>query len=366
VKLNHALMILLAAATAAMGAGRLAGHEPRPSAPTTQAQSFLADLGAQSAAAIESGKTAIVGKDGWLFFPGELRHLGAGQFWGENATKVSRSGKPEWADPLPAIVKFHAELKAEGIELILLPVPAKSIIYPQAISQQAPLADGTPLRADIHHQAFFAALREQGVNVLDLAAPLLAAAHGGDAKERLYCQQDTHWSPAACTLAAQLVAQQVKDRDWLKSAEKHQFERKLEAMEITGDLWTNLQDASVPKETIMLHRVSTAGGGDSPKRDASSPVLLIGDSHTLVFHLGDDMLASGSGLVEQLTFELGLPVDLIGVRGSGATPARFDLYKKASADPEYLKRKKLVIWCFSVREFTEAPGGWRPLPLKKQ
>jgi alginate O-acetyltransferase complex protein AlgJ len=92
--------------------------------------------------------------------------------------------------------------------------------------------------------------------------------------------------------------------------------------------------------------------------------LLLGDSHCLVFHAGGDMLATGAGLADQLAFELGMPVDLIGVRGSGATPARMNLMRKIKSDEKYLAGKKLIVWCFAAREFTESQG-WRKVPVVK-
>ena len=68
--------------------------------------------------------------------------------------------------------------------------------------------------------------------------------------------------------------------------------------------------------------------------------MLLGDSHNLVFHAGDDMLASGAGLPDQLALELGFPVDLVAVRGSGATPARINLFRRAQKDPYVLDRQE--------------------------
>ena len=56
--------------------------------------------------------------------------------------------------------------------------------------------------------------------------------------------------------------------------------------------------------------------------DPNSPIVLLGDSHNLVFHEGDDMHARGAGLPDQLALELGLPLDVVAVRNSGVTPAR--------------------------------------------
>ena len=56
---------------------------------------------------------------------------------------------------------------------------------------------------------------------------------------------------------------------------------------------------------------------------------------------------------------LGIPVDLVGVRGSGATATRISLLRRK----DNLEGKKLVIWCFSIREYTESFSGWRKVPV---
>jgi alginate O-acetyltransferase complex protein AlgJ len=76
------------------------------------------------------------------------------------------------------------------------------------------------------------------------------------------------------------------------------------------------------------------------------------------------MHATGAGFFEQLSYELGQLVDLIAVRGSGATPARINLMRRVQNDPNYLKQKKIIIWCFTSREFTESDG-WRNVPVTR-
>ena len=71
------------------------------------------------------------------------------------------------------------------------------------------------------------------------------------------------------------------------------------------------------------------------------------------------MHAEGAGLPENLAYELGMNVDLVGVRGSGATPARVELARRR----DNMAGKKLVIWCFTVREYTESLTGWRKVPV---
>jgi len=72
------------------------------------------------------------------------------------------------------------------------------------------------------------------------------------------------------------------------------------------------------------------------ERWAESPVILLGDSHTLVFSRGpaDTLHSVGGGLADLLALELGFPVDLIGVRGSGSTSARAPLVQISVPPPE--------------------------------
>jgi len=128
---------------------------------------------------------------------------------------------------------------------------------------------------------------------------------------------------------------------------------------ITGD------KPAAEKINLRFVGVRGADGTLSPVEiNHDSPILLLGDSHTLVFHSGQDMLATGAGLADQLALELGIAVDLIGVRGSGATPARVNFMREVRKDPGYLAKKKLVIWCFTGREFTEG-SGWAKVPVVK-
>jgi alginate O-acetyltransferase complex protein AlgJ len=307
----------------------------------------------------------IAGTDGWLFLANELRHVGVGRFWGDRAAAVSQATKPQDADPLPAILDFKRQLDALGIELILAPVPPKAIIYPDKVADTvAAPADGkAPARLDAVHQEFYKLLREKGVNVLDLTDDFLANRLSEEGP--IYCRQDTHWSGLACNLAAKRIAEIVRQKAWYKDVAQTKFEQKVASVPISGDLWNALKEGARPeRETLKLRMIRPPGGGDTVTPDRNSPVILLGDSHNLVFQAGGDMHASGAGLADQLAYELGFATDLLGVRGSGATPARINLYRRGSAEPGYFGKKKVIVWCFSAREFTESQG-WRLVPVTK-
>jgi len=320
---------------------------------------FRRDLAEKAAAAEEREQVVLRGRDDWLFLVSELRSISVGRFWGEDAAKVSRASRPDRADALPAILDFHSQLEAAGIGLIVVPVPPKAIIYPELISGTIarPDAGGPPPRLDAFHQEFYGLLKAKGIKVLDLVPHLMKLRfhESGNA----YCRHDTHWSSRSCELAARLIMKEIGNPDWLKSVSRRRFVSRTVHTEIVGDLWHYLGEGASGKERLPLVVVSEEGRDGEPIESwRESPVLLLGDSHTLVFHLSG-LHATGAGLADHLAKELGLPVDLVGRRADGVTSTRIDLRRRR----DNLAGKKVVIWCFTARDFTESFQGWRKLPV---
>lgn len=309
---------------------------------------FLAHGRMLAERAAEQNTSVVEGQQDMLFFAPELRHLGVGRFWGEAAQEVSRAPRADARNPLPAILAFHRDLAARDVALILVPVPPKAVVHEDRLpGMERP----SPERRDSHHQAFYELLREEGMTVVDLTDDFRSA---DDEQGPPYCLQDTHWSGTACVLAAERIAEYVAPH--LEEREPHTYPVEWRTIEITGDLWRMRDDPALPRETL---RVRAVQGADP---DPESPVLLLGDSHTLVFQAGGDMHYRGAGLADQLAVELGIPVDLIGVRGSGATPSRINLFRRTQRQPDYWDGKKIVIWVFAAREFTESDG-WQIVPV---
>ncbi|MDD3117788.1 MAG: hypothetical protein PHQ27_01295, partial [Victivallales bacterium] len=242
---------------------------------------------------------------------------------------------------IPALVDFNNQLKKLGIRLIVVPVPPKLAIYPAG-----GLAVGEAAR---NLRNFEAELRDRGIEVLDLTADFIAAKEQG-----VYCRQDAHWSPAGIMIAAKKLAAAIGLRG---QAGFTATERKIK---IVGDLMTSLDKNAAPSEELTVREIS------GPIFSSDSPILVLGDSHTLVFSAGGDMLGKNAGLCEQLAYDLQLPVERIAVKGSASTSVRINLYRKTRKDPDWLQHKKVVIWCFSCREFTESTNGWVKVPVTKK
>ncbi|MCC5845213.1 MAG: hypothetical protein JJU05_13265 [Verrucomicrobia bacterium] len=302
-------------------------------------------LAARASELLEANPEArvIAGEDGWLFLASELRHLARGTDWINPATPP----EPANADPLPALRLLKSQLDELGIPLIIVPVPAKAAIQTDALP-------GGPLPPSQRPAPFVAQLKEEGFHTVDLRSFFAEAQH----MTQVYCKTDTHWSPRGAEFAAERVAERVREVADLEDIPTIELESGGFA-EITfqGDL----TEAGDPTETLMARRVQRTDGESI--RQESSPILLLGDSHTYVFSDGGDMHARGSGFLEHLALELSLPIDRMANRGSASTPPRMSLFRKAARDMDWLENKRAVIYLFTARELTESLNGWSELPI---
>lgn len=290
---------------------------------------------------VSPGTITCRAENGWLYSKNELAHLAKGDLSGGKAAAVSSCTRKQNADPIPALKAFNEGLKALGIKLIVVPVPPKIAIEPC----------GKLKRGDamVYLRPFYQELRAQGIDVLDLSERYLAAPD-----RHYYFRTDAHWDPVGIGVAADELANRIELRG------KEEFPLSDPALTVSGDLAKSLNPKKPERENVIC---TTVGGKTV---DENSPVLIIGDSHTLILSTGSDMLAEHAGLAERLAQLLKMPVDRIGVKGSAATAVRIDLYRKAVKNPVWLKNKKFVIYCFSCREFTESTSGWVKVPVAKK
>lgn len=314
-----------------------------------------AALFAEAAAAKVLQNPSVRGDQPDWFFPvREVKHLANGRFWEKPWEEVAANQ----TDPLPGIVEFHTLLAARGIRLLVVPVPAKASIYPETLVTGFQAGEVAPLAP------FLKRLSEAGVEVLDLE-PIFLQTRAARPEQLLYCRQDAHFSPAAAEIIPALVARQIPFEGTAGPGPYTLGEPVL--LTFTGDQIAGSEwEGGVAPETQPLRQVSQGGVvGVAP--DPASPVLLLGDSHTLVFHEGAEagMHCSGAGVADHLALRYGFAPDLVGVRGSGLVQARKQLFYKAAATPGYWDGKKLVIWLFSAREFTQSTDKPVAIPLTK-
>lgn len=307
-----------------------------------------------AAARVADGPTVRGDAPEWYFPTREVRHLAAGRFWERPWEEVAANR----SDPVPGILEFHRLLLDRGVRLLVVPVPAKGAIYPEALVEGFRPGEIAALAP------FLARLGEAGIDFLDLE-PVFLDLRRTEPEGLLYCRQDAHFSPAAAALVASLVAERLPLEgtgavgDFSLGAE--------EPLVLVGDqIAGSEREGAVPPETLPVRYVY-AGGAPGVAPDPGSSLLLLGDSHTLVFHEGREggMHCTGAGVLDHLALRYGFAPDLVGVRGSGLVQARKQLFYKASSTPGYWDSKRLVVWLFSVRELTQSNDRPVPVPLDR-
>jgi alginate O-acetyltransferase complex protein AlgJ len=314
---------------------------PHPlKAQSSQDQSFKTALSVLTPPADSHTQTGVPGIDGWLFFSPELQHLRA---------TVRLTNQIENPQALEAVVDFNHQLQKAGVRLLVVPVPTKAAIYPDKLATGLPPPATLPFPAD---SDFCAQLKSNGVTVLDLSDTFRQNREKG---VLLYCKTDSHWSPEGIRIATSEIMKNLPDFAGTQGTLSVSITNSPQSLTFRGDL----APTNGSTETVTLNSVSSDGHPVAVSR--SSPVLLLGDSHNLVFHSGGDMHAEGAGLPDQLAQSLGFPVDLVAVMGSGATAARWSLARRR----DNLAGKKVVIWCFTARDLTEG-GRWDKVPVIRQ
>lgn len=293
----------------------------------------------------------------WFFLRKELEHLSNGDLATADMAKVNKEG----TDPVPVIAKYAGELKALGVELLLVPVPPKASIYPEKLS------DKIDAKTMPSMSAFFAKLKAAGVEVLDLET-IFKDERAKSPDKQLYCATDSHWSPYAAQLVAKLAAERYKSRrEVSENSLADLIALPEETLEFHGDLLSDAQRATVAKEKLPMQRAGLAVPPDGKnvstvESDPLSPVLVLGDSHLQVFRKGGNMLAMQSGFIDHLQTLLPTAVEEITMQAGGADGPRVEIARASVKNPEFWSKKKIAIWVFTAREFTQ--GKWRVIPAK--
>jgi alginate O-acetyltransferase complex protein AlgJ len=284
----------------------------------------------------------------WRFVVKELSHLSKGDL--AQAPDLSQLNI-EGTDPVPVIQEYASALKVLGVDLLLVPVPTKASIYPEKLSESLSPNDA------VSQKAFLDKIASTGIQVADLET-LFRQHRVSHPDENLYCATDSHWSPLGAQLAAKAVASHLATLPAILSAAKTPYTTsEPETLQFHGDLLSDSEKTSTPAETLPIRKVSPATAG-------TSPVLVIGDSHCQVFRTGGPMLATNGGFIDHLAATLSLPIEEVSSQASGADQPRADIARRSVKEPNFWESRKVVVWLFTAREFTQ--GKWRTIPAKVQ
>ena len=309
------------------------------------------------------------GEGRWLFYRQDV------EFLVQPSPLDVRSAKLD--NPIQAILKFRDQLKAKGVELLVVITPGKPSIYPERLTG----IDGLKLAG--HGKAILDSLTKLGLNTVDLYTPLLSA-KADDAKlGALYLDDDTHWTPRGAELAAGEIAKKVNamvdagqvnigepSMDYVVSdslADRmgdigemsglNKF-NVFKVQQVTGHVVlqqeiserTEAPADSLSDSTVVRDTVKTPFKDDFRK----SKILILGDSFSRIYQTDSPVNA---GWIAHFAKNISRPVASIVSDGGASTLVREKLARKAGV----LKGKKLLIWEFVERDLRFGAEGWKTI-----
>lgn len=353
------------------------------------------------------GRETAEASDRWLFYRQDV------EFLVQPSPLDVRSAKLD--NPIKAIEKFRDQLKAKGVELLVVVTPGKPSIYPERLTGRASSAagaaagnDGARLNGAGHGKAILDSLAKLGFNTVDLYTPLLAAKKDDANLGPLYLNDDTHWTPRGAELAAAEIAAAVKRLDsdgkinLTELRQKHadgsypmSFVAKDSVADRMGDVgeMSGLNKFGVFKtqrvtgHVVMQQNINSLGDSiciDSAYKECkndsktlclwtsltacgfkydttvtpfkddfrNSKILILGDSFSRIYQTDAPVNA---GWIAHFAKEMGRPVASIVSDGGASTLVREKLARKAGV----LKGKKLLIWEFVERDLRFGAEGWK-------
>jgi len=301
---------------------------------------------------------ALEADDRWLFYRKSLE-FGI-------AEGIARQDSAH--NPLPHLLRLQQFLQSRQVELLVVPVPPKSEVYPERLlgtrANAGPAgsipATAIPPNAIVNPEgrAFLRTLQQAGIEVVDLLPPLLDA-KGSDAEatEPLYQVHDTHWGWRGIVVAAEQLLTRIHAYAWYPeiAGNSDAYSIAPTPMNRLGDLVERLpveRQVAYPPDSLMGNRILKEGEPVQPQ--GGSPIVLIGDSFTGVYELTD---CKSAGIGAHLAFGTGIPADIITSWGGGPNVrGRF-----LRARGHRLDNVRLVIYLMAERDFWNYPAGWESL-----
>ena len=308
---------------------------------------------------------AYCGRREWLVYRPDLDHLTAPGFLDPGVLKNRRRSGVEGSamvqpDPVEAIIRLHKQLEVRGIELVVVPAPAKPAIEPDVVSARYKVSQSPVLNPS--YTPFVSTLEAQGIPVFDAAEALMAAR--SRSASPVYLETDTHWTPAGMESAARSLADFINRRGLLPSLSPAGFVRRTNAVTNLGDVAVMLKlpegQRMYRRQTVVNHPVYQPDGTPwAPSRHAD--VLLLGDSFSNIYSLDGMGWGEHSGLAEQLSYYLQRPLDKIVINAGGAYSSRLALAQELAKGKDRLASKRLVVYEFAMRDLSF--GDWKRIDL---
>lgn len=327
------------------------------------------------------GEKAFRGEDGWLFYKQDVDYLIRPDIRDPRSQVVDyNDAKTENA--IDVIRGFKEQLKAYGVDLLVVVVPGKPSIYPDMLAKNF---DVDKAGNYSHSKKLISAIREAGVDCVDLFTPMMAERKKDEeVGDRLYLKTDTHWKFRGLNVAAKTVAEHIRKYPWFSEITSSvQYVMDTVTVGRNGDVGVMTQLPSMkinelllsfPEEPTVCHtvyKIQTSPDQSSvriPYRDDFGPdskILVIGDSFSRMYQTDAPRSA---GWISHLAMELSQPLASIISDGGASTLVRQMLARRVAEAKRDGRRtlldgRKLVVWEFVERDFRYGAEGWKRVDL---
>jgi alginate biosynthesis protein AlgX len=173
-------------------------------------------------------------------------------------------------------------LKSKGIQLIVSPLPSRTIVYPEVLDKNQPLQ--STYSTDVARENYkksFQRLTDLGLHTTDLLSTAIKQRQMDDSKN-LYFARDYHWTSEGARLYAQATAREVMKFEAYNSLKKEKFTntyvRSENAESRLAYLLQTVCGTKTPPEKINVYETTREGG--NLLGDDSYPVVMIGSSYS--------------------------------------------------------------------------------------
>ena len=293
----------------------------------------------------------------WLFYRQDV------EFLVQPSPLDVRSAKLD--NPVQAILKFRDQLKAKGVELLVVIVPGKPSIYPERLTGRA--SDGSAgsendAGLQSHGKAILDSLTKLGLNTVDLYTPLAAAKKYDERFGPLYLDDDTHWTPRGAELAAAVIAGSVLQLSAAGVVDLGSEALRYVPVDSSADRMGDIGEMSGLNKFDVFKSQQVTGHvvyqlvdtTKTPFKDdfRKSKILILGDSFSRIYQTDAPVNA---GWIAHFARNISRPVSSIVSDGGASTLVREKLARKAGV----LKGKKLLIWEFVERDLRFGAEGWK-------
>jgi hypothetical protein len=306
----------------------------------------------------EMAPKAVKGVDDWLFYNQDIDYLirppyTDERFYEGTFDTLVAGRRVNLRNPSVAITDFKRRLEARGIDLLLVPIPGKPSIYPEKLDKGF---RGQPRSPTLD---LVDALRAEGLDVVDLFGPLLAAKASGSGE--LYLRRDTHWTPEGMEVAANAIAARIREGGLAGGAGTAEppglrYGLAEKPVERWGDVAEMTKVPARRKiwktEPVTARQVIDLKTGQPYRDEPESDILWLGDSFSRIYQTDDP---GSAGIVAHVAHRLNRPLASIVNDGGASTVVRQQLARKG----DLLQGKKLVVWTFVERDLRFGSKGWQ-------